>query len=135
MNKDEKFEYTYTAPTERERRVIEDIKKQYEPKASVDSDFVRLRKLDEKVKRAPAIVSIIIGIVGVLTLGLGMTMVIEWNTMLWGVVVGVIGLALTAVTYPIHNAILKRNKKKYAEQILKLSDDILNESSADKAEQ
>ncbi|MDE6189737.1 MAG: hypothetical protein K2G37_05580 [Clostridia bacterium] len=124
--KEDKFEYTYSAPTESERRAIEDIKKQYEPKKQADSDFERLRKLDEKVKRPPAVVSAIVGIVGTLALGLGMTMILEWGIMLWGVVVGVIGLALAAAAYPIYNAIFKRNKKKYADQIIRLSNEILN---------
>lgn len=41
-----------------------------------------------------------------------------------GIAVGVIGLALTALNYPIYKRILNSRKKKYGKQILKLTDEI-----------
>ena len=45
----EKFNYTYSAPTETERKEIENIKKRYETPTG-ESKFERLRRLDAKVK-------------------------------------------------------------------------------------
>ena len=128
MNDLEKFDYSYSAPTERERREIEDIKKQYvTPKK--EEGLAKLRKLNNRVIQPPLIVSLMIGIVGTLIMGTGMAMALEWNLLAWGIVVGVLGLAIAAVAYPIYRAILKRNKQKYGRQIIDLSNELLHEEN------
>ena len=50
---------------------------------------------------------------------LGMT-----ETMMPGIALGVVGLAMSCTTYPIYKKILNSRKKKYARQILELSERI-----------
>ena len=126
MNNDNnRFSYTYAAPTEQERSEVERIRRQY-AQDGVESGIERLRKLDVKVKRAPLIVSVTLGVVGVLIFGLGLTMVLEWSLFAWGAVVAAVGVVPMAIAYPVKKALLKRNKAKYGDEILKLSDEILN---------
>ena len=123
-----KFEYTYSAPSEAERREIESIRRQYEEHPrSAESKLERLRKLDAYVKNSATCVALILGVVGILIFGLGMTMVLEWALPLWGVLVGFVGLPPIALAYPVYRSVSKRNKKKYSAEILRLSEELLQE--------
>ena len=48
------------------------------------------------------------------------------SVMLPGILTGVVGMILAAVNYPIYKKMLERGKKKYSEQILTLSEKIMN---------
>ena len=39
-----------------------------------------------------------------------------------GIVIGLVGMVMAIVNYPIYNGILTRRRKKYAQQIIALSD-------------
>ena len=123
------FEYTYSAPTEKERTEIEAIRRQYQeqPAAAADKTdkLARLRMLDAKVKNTATIFALVLGIVGTLIFGLGMSMVLEWGLFLWGVIVAVVGCPPIFAAYPVYNITLKKGKKKYGEEILKLSEELL----------
>ncbi len=44
---------------------------------------------------------VLFGILGALTLGIGMAMIMVWNMMLWGIVVGIIGIVLLICLVPM----------------------------------
>ena len=48
------------------------------------------------------------------------------STMIPGIAIGVAGMAIALVNYPIYKAILGSRKKKYGAEILKLSEKIMN---------
>ena len=121
------FKYTYSAPTEEERLEIESIKRQYEPKEKLETKLDKLRNLDKKVKMFPLILSLTFGIVGTLVFGLGLTLVLEWNRIILGIIVATLGLIPISIAYPTHSIIYRKNKEKYADEIIKLSDELLNE--------
>lgn len=123
-----KFEFTYQAPTKSQREQIEDIRKSYMPKTQDESKLEQLKKLDCKVKNIPVIWSLSIGILGILVFGLGMTMVLEWALFAFGVVVCVVGSVIMAVAYPVYKKIKMKFTKKYSGEILRLSDELLNEN-------
>ena len=50
---------------------------------------------------AKAIGTVLLGIVGALVLGVGMCMVMVWNMLVWGVVIGIVGLVLLLCLIPI----------------------------------
>lgn len=124
MENKDKFEYSYSAPTAEERRQIESIRKDYAQKSS-PTKMERLKALDKKVKTAPRVFAAVIAVAGALILGLGMSMIMEWNIVVWGAVVGCIGLLIAACAYPAYKAAQKRYKAKYGEEIVKLSDELL----------
>ena len=134
MDENKKFNYTYSAPTAEEKKEIEYIRKQYADKErGKDSDekLEELRELHSKVKTPALIVSLTMGVAGTLIFGLGLTMTLEWNLLVWGTLVAVVGLAPIISAYQAYNKILAAKKKKYGPQILRLTDELLG-NSADK---
>lgn len=121
------FNYNYVAPTDEERKEIDSIRKQYLPQEKVESKLERLRRLDAMVRNSAVIVSLVLGIVGCLCFGLGLTLVLEWSQTLWGVILAAIGCVPMGFAYPAYAFVLKRNKKKYGAEILRLSEEILKE--------
>lgn len=121
-----KFEFSYSAPTALERREIESIRAQYEQKQpKAESKLERLRRLDASVRNTATCVALVLGVVGILVFGLGMAMVLEWNLHLWGVIVGVVGVLPMTAAYPAYKLILKKMKEKYGAEILRLAQELL----------
>ena len=124
---DNQFNFKYTAPTEEERREIDSIRRQYIPKEKTETKIERLRRLDALVKNTAIIWSLVSGVLGCLIFGLGLTMILKWNIYFWGILLMVIGSAPMAVAYPVYKALLQKYKNRYGEEILRLSEELLNE--------
>ena len=125
--KNDKFQYTYAAPTEEERREIESIRKDFLPPEKNADKLARLRKLNDRVKNAAMITSLSMGVIGILLFGLGMSLCLVWENYVAGVIVAALGIAPMAAATPVYNAVLWRGKKKYGEEILRLSEELLHE--------
>ena len=123
----DEFEFNYSAPTNEERREIENIRQSYLPHTKAEGKLERLRKLDRRVKNIPTATSVSIGVMGLLIFGLGLSMVLEWSILLWGIIVGVIGVAVAVIAYPIYWAISKHLKNKHSKEILDLSKELLKD--------
>ena len=121
------FNFKYTAPTEEERREIDNIRRQYISKEKTETKIERLRRLDALVKNTAVIWSLVLGVLGCLIFGLGLTMILEWNIYFWGIALMVIGSAPMAVAYPVYKALLQKYKNRYGEEIVRLSEELLNE--------
>ncbi len=124
----DQFNYKYTAPTEEERKEIDSIRRQYARQEHVESKIERLRRLDSLVKNTATVWALVLGVMGTLIFGLGLTMILEWSIWLWGIVLMVIGSVPMAIAYPVYNVVLKKYKSRYGEEILRLSEELLNES-------
>lgn len=123
---DKKFRYTYTAPTEEERREIESIRAAY--RKDVRSEKLeRLRRLNARVKNAAMSVALTLGVLGLLVFGLGMTMILEWGILAGGVAVSAAGVLPMAAAAPAYNFVLRRGKEKYGEEIVRLSEELLGD--------
>ena len=93
-----------------------------------------LRRLDAKIHRPAAIFAYLFGGVGALVMGCGMSLVMTdlatllslGDMMIPGIVIGLVGMAMAAVNYPIYRAILRARKKKYGAEVLALTENILN---------
>ena len=124
------FTYQYSAKRNRE---IEDIRKKYLPQT--ESKLDRLRDLDKRVKRAPTVFAYIFGSIAALIMGAGMSLIMTdlpsllslGDVTLPALVTGVIGMLLALINYPIYQALLKSRKKKFAPEILRISEGLLNE--------
>ena len=121
MAEKEVFEYTYSAPQQSE---VQKIREKYLPKEVTKLD--QLRALDAGVTRRGTAVSMVHGILYALVLGLGMSCCMVWAGSLFvpGVVIGCIGLAGVAATYPIYNHIVKQEREKIAPEILRLTEEL-----------
>lgn len=125
MKTDPDFKYNYQAPTAEERREIESIRNSYLPQNKQADKLLTLRRLDSKVRNIPKTIALSIGIVGILIFGLGLAMILEWQIMFWGIMISVIGLIIMLINYPLFVKITKGIKGKYSDQILNLSEELL----------
>ena len=111
------------------------IRTQYMEKESTELDA--LRELDAKVKRPANVFAYVFGSISAIIMGAGMSLVMTdigatlglASAMIPGIVIGVVGMAMALVNFPIYKGILNSRKKKYADRILKLSEKIMNQSS------
>ena len=122
------FNFKYTAPSQEERKEIDSIRRQYAPQEQTETKMEKLRRLDALVKNTAIIWSLCLGVVGALIFGLGLTMVLEWSVWLWGIALMVIGSVPMAIAYPVYKAVLQKYKNRYGEEILRLSEELLNEN-------
>lgn len=104
------------------------IRAQYEKQAP--SPLEQLKALDAKVKRPAKCFAYVLGTLAALVIGSGMSLVMTdvgatlglTNCMGLGIVIGVAGLALACMNYPLYRGILKARQKRYASRIIALSD-------------
>ena len=124
----DKFDYTYSAPTEEEKREIEAVRRGYVPEQNKQDAMSRMRALDKKVRRPAEIIAYVLGIIGTLVFGTGMCMEMEaiGGGLVAGIIVGIAGVLILAFNYKIHKAILNARKKKYGGEILKITEELLN---------
>jgi hypothetical protein len=130
METNESFSFTYSAAQQQE---IEHIRSKYLPKQ--EDKMERLRRLHKSASKKARLWAITIGIIGTLILGTGMSLAMTnlgtmlgiqtAQTMLIGVAVGIVGMILIALAYPVYNHILKKERQRIAPEILQLTDDLL----------
>ncbi|CAM4201681.1 hypothetical protein P4H94_12970 [Paenibacillus macerans] len=123
-NENKTFTYMYSAKQQEE---VNSIRQKYIPKE--ENKMEQLRKLDKSTETPGTIISIIVGAIGVLLIGVGLCCTLLWiNAMLIpGIVVGVIGIAGVALAYPLFNFITKKQREKLAPQIMRLSQELMDE--------
>ena len=109
------------------------IRANYMEKQSTELD--ELRALDAKVKRPANVFAYIWGSISAIIMGAGMSIVMTdiadyiglgSDPMITGIIIGVVGMIMALVNYPMYKGILGSRKKKYGAEILKLSDKIMN---------
>jgi uncharacterized oligopeptide transporter (OPT) family protein len=130
MDNNEHFSFTYSAAQQQE---IEHIRSKYLPKQ--EDKMERLRRLHKSASKKARLWAITIGIIGSLILGTGMSLAMTnlgtmlgiqtAQAMLIGVAVGIGGMVLIALAYPVYNRILKKERQRIAPEILQLTDDLL----------
>ena len=124
-----KFEFTYSAPTEAQRREIEHIRSQYQQPSKNSNSLKELRELDHKVRSIPTCIGLVLGITGTLIFGLGLTLALEWGQFIFGIIVGAVGCLPIGFAYPTYVKLHAKLKNKYSDRILKLSEELLSENS------
>lgn len=118
-----KFEFTYSAAQQEE---IKSIREKYIEKK--EDKMETLRNLDRSATKKGTAVSLAVGIIGALLLGIGMSLTMTDASQKWfipGVAVGVIGIAVVASAYPLYVKINKREREKIAPEILRLTDELM----------
>ena len=129
-NTDVGFNYTYSAVEQDE---IRKIREKYQTK--IEDDMSKLRKLDAEVTNKATMNSLAIGIIGALIMGTGMSLVMTDLGMVFGlqgninlvvgIIVGLVGLVLAGVAYPMFRKVLKREREKAAPEILRLTEELI----------
>ena len=111
--------------------LVQKIRTQYTEKQHTELE--ELKALDAKVKRPANVFAYTYGAVGAMVMGAGMSLVMTdigatiglASAMVPGIAIGVVGMGLALTTYPIYKKILNSRKKKYAPEILKLSEKVM----------
>ena len=121
------FEYTYSAERQQE---IEAIRKKYLPPE--EDKMEQLRRLHSIPTQKAQAASIAIGVLGTLILGTGMSLcmtdlgaALGHLAMVIGILVGLLGLVMVALAYPVYNIVLRKERQRIAPEILRLSDELL----------
>lgn len=127
MTNNNEFNYKYSAPSIEERKEIESIRNGYLAPDIRTTKLETLRKLDFKVKNTPIAMSLIIGVIGSLIFGLGLTMILEWLLYIYGVVVCILGLIPVILAYPIYLKSTRNMRQKYSDEIIRLSNELLSD--------
>ena len=112
--------------------IVQKIRTQYTEKEHTGLD--ELKELDLKVKRPANVFAYIFGSISAIIMGAGMSLVMTdiaetvgiQNPMLYGIVIGILGMFMAIINYPIYKGILGSRRKKYADKIITLSDKIMN---------
>ena len=116
-----------------EQQTAAKIREHYTEKQITDIDT--LRELDAQVKRPANVFAYVFGSISAIIMGAGMSLVMTdiaeqiglgIDPMLPGIIIGIVGMVMALVNYPIYKGILGSRKKKYGAEILKLSDKIMN---------
>ena len=96
------------------------------------SEFDKLKDLNRKVKNPANVFAYTFGTIGSLVMGSGMSLAMKVigasNPILMpiGIGVGVVGIIMVSANYFLYKKIIERRKKKYAKEIVELSDQLLN---------
>lgn len=126
----ETFNYTYSA---KEQEEIKAIRKKYAVQEQTEDKMAQLRRLDAGVYSKASSASLVVGIIGALIMGIGMSLVMTdigemlgtVLAMIIGISVGIVGIVLVCLAYPIYNRTLKKEREKIAPEILRLTDELM----------
>lgn len=115
-----------------EEFLVQKIRTQYTEKGHTQLD--ELKKLDAKVKRPANVFAYVFGTIGAIVMGSGMSLIMTdigevvgvEDVMSTGIAIGVVGMLMAIINYPVYKKILSSRRKKYANQIITVSDKIMN---------
>ena len=115
--------------TNKELEQVRKISSKYEEKGE-PSDFEKLKKLDKSIKIPANVFGYTFGTAGALILGVGMCSALGALSAIplpFGIVIGVVGIAMTVSNYFIYKALLNASKKRHAKEVLDLTSALLNQ--------
>ncbi len=126
----EDFSFTYSA---KEQEELRKIRQKYEPQE--ENKMEQLRNLDASVEKKATTISITIGMIGLLVMGSGMSLIMT-NLgemiglygvigMMIGIIIGMIGIFMIGCAYPIYHKTLKKEREKIAPEIIRLIDELI----------
>ena len=111
-----------------DKTYAEQLAAEYAPKDT--SKIVALHKLDRRAKLPATILAYSLGIFAALVMGTGMCLSMrvigDGSATLvgLGIVVGILGIVLMSVNYPLYRRLLAEGKQKYAADIIRLAGEI-----------
>lgn len=113
--------------------LVQKIRTQYTEKESTELDA--LRELDAKVKRPANVFAYVFGSISAIIMGCGMSLVMTdigatvgiSDPMLPGIIIGIAGMFMAIINYPIYKGILGARRKKFADKIIAISDKIMKD--------
>lgn len=132
MNEEAKsFAYSYSA---KEQEEIKRIRDRYVEKHDTKTEKMELlRSLDAGVTKKATMSAIIVGLIGALILGTGLSLVLTDldnilgldHGMTIGIVIGLIGIIGVSLAYPIYIWVKKKERERIAPEIIRLTDELM----------
>lgn len=130
QNEKEGFHFTYSA---KEQEELEKIREKYQPRE--EDKMTKLRKLDASVTKKASAVSIAVGSLGALIMGMGMSLFMTdlgeklgaqgMTGMIIGIGIGIVGMILIGLACPLYYSMVKRERKKIAPEILRITEELM----------
>lgn len=116
------FQYTYSAPQQEE---IKRIREKYIPRE--ENKMETLRRLDRQAGDKAGTAALIVGVLGALVMGLGMSCCMVWGGKLFlpGILIGLLGMAGVIAAWPLYRLVLKKERARIAPEILRLTEELL----------
>lgn len=124
------FNYTYSSAQQDE---IRRIRSKYAPPS--EDKMAQLRRLDKQAGSKAARAAVILGSVGALVMGAGMSLVMtelyaqlglpHQTALIIGIFVGIIGIAAVCFARPLYSLVLHKERKRLAPRIISLTDELL----------
>ncbi len=114
--------------------IAQKIRAQYMEKQITELD--ELRALDRKVKRPVSVFAYIFGSISAVTLGMGMSLImtdiadvidLPGDPLTAGIIIGCVGLCMVLLNYPMYKALLMARRTKYAPEILRLCESVIED--------
>ena len=132
METNDGYSFSYSA---KEQEELKAIKSKYVTGGAGEDKLARLRRLDKSVTGSATAVSLVLGTVGALIMGFGMSLFMsdlasilglgEVAAVAIGIPTGLIGMALVAVAYPVYSLVVKLQKKRLGPEIIALADELI----------
>jgi len=131
MENKESFHYTYSA---KEQEEIKNIRKKYsQPSEQEEDKMAQLRRLDAGVYSKATAASIAVGVIGALIMGAGMSIIMTdigaflgtVFSIIVGISLGIIGIVLVCLAYPVYSRTITRERARIAPEILRLTDELM----------
>lgn len=111
--------------------IVNKIRSEYTEKQY--GELNALKALDKKAKRPASVFAWTFGSLSAIVMGAGMSLVMTDissklslpSPMAAGIVIGIVGMIGAIANYPIYKRLLASGRKKYAPEIIRLSDSIV----------
>lgn len=111
--------------------LVQKIRSQYTEKETTELE--ELKALDKKVKKPANIFAYVFGSIAAIIMGSGMSIVMTdigtilgmEDAMIPGIIIGIVGMIMALVNYPVYKRILDSRRSKYADEIITISDKIM----------
>ena len=127
------FSFTYSA---KEQEELRNIRAKYQPQeADPEDKLEKLRRLDNSVTRKATAASLVVGVLGALILGSGMSLIMTdvgeilglagIFCLVIGIMIGIVGIVMVCLAYPVYNRILKKERARIAPEVLRLTDELM----------
>lgn len=120
QNTSPSFQYTYSPAQQAE---LKRIRAKYLPPE--EDKMEQLRRLDARVYNKACILSLIVGILGAMIFGTGLSLCLVWHSYVAGVLLGVLGAIACLPAYPLYAYVTKKEREKVAPEILRLTEELL----------
>lgn len=116
------FNYTYSA---KEQDEVRRIREKYV--TGEESKMDKLRRMDKQVTKKGTLCAVIMGVIGTLIMGVGMTFVLELQSSFFvpGIIIGIVGMGFMAVALPVYNLVTQKEREKIAPEILRLTEELM----------